>query len=247
MEKFELLEKYLDGDLSEKEKINFEELLRNDKELQKECDFRKNVDSAILEDDVMNLRQTMTEITQSRSSYSKLKARKLYFSISIAASIIVLLTVGLNIFYLNNDITSREIYDTYYSKYNAICNSRSVIRVESSNVLITSAFDAYSDGDFNTAAQNFEKALSLDAEDVTVKFYLGLCNMELGKYAEAQLLFYDLVKSEDHLFWEQSNWYLALSYLAQDNKPKAKMYFLNIKKQNMCMQNESKIILKLLD
>jgi hypothetical protein len=50
------IDKYLDGEMTVREQVTFEELLRKDTALRKEFLFRKDIDHAVAEQDIMNLR-----------------------------------------------------------------------------------------------------------------------------------------------------------------------------------------------
>lgn len=247
MDKFELLESYLDGDLSRKEKIYFEELLRNDPELQKEHQLRKDINDAISECDVMDLRASLSKVMEAKANKQSSKVRKIVISTSVAASIILLFAIGFNLFNPFGISSSQEIYNNYYSKYLAVCTNRSTIDIGLNSFYTRTAFEAYQNNKYDLAKQNFELVLQEDTTNMMLIFYLGICNMELGKYEEAELLFLDLVKDENHLFWEQSYWYLSLNYMAQDKKKEAKFYLIQIENQRMCRYNEAKKILKLLN
>jgi hypothetical protein len=52
-----LFEKYIDGELTEKERVNFEYLLSTDLKRKQEYNLRLNINKSIIEEDVINLRK----------------------------------------------------------------------------------------------------------------------------------------------------------------------------------------------
>jgi len=58
---FLLIEMYLDDELNESEKREFEKMLNKVPELKKEFELRKNVNHSITETDLMKFRETLKE------------------------------------------------------------------------------------------------------------------------------------------------------------------------------------------
>ncbi|MEA2107551.1 MAG: hypothetical protein U9P82_12680 [Bacteroidota bacterium] len=85
------IDKYLDGVMTVREQVTFEELLRKDTALRQEYLLRKAIDQAMAEQDIMNLRDQLNEIMNVHSK--KRLLRPVMLSVS-AAILIILVVIG---------------------------------------------------------------------------------------------------------------------------------------------------------
>jgi hypothetical protein len=68
---FELIEDYCLNNLDEPRKIEFDEELKNNKDLKKEVKFEKEVQAAIIEEDVLNLREKLKNTAEGNADKNK--------------------------------------------------------------------------------------------------------------------------------------------------------------------------------
>ena len=245
-DKFNLIEEYLAGDLSVREQTEFEELLRNDPDLMKEFLLRKDINEAISENDVMDLRNNLNKIVNSES-----KIRNIYrnsFIISSVAAVAVILIV-ISCFYLfsNKNVSGTEIFNSYYSTYPTITSFRSSVDITVQEQLLNEAFSSYDDGKYSIASDYFNQILTDDKSNTMAQFYLALCEIELENFDKSEKLLNELILKNNHIFWEQAHWYLALVYLKQNDTGNAKSIFKIIIKEDMAKKSELDSIIKSLN
>jgi len=77
----------------------------------------------------------------------------------------------------------------------------------------------------------FEIILNNYPDDINANFYGGLCYYNLGEYKKTQLIFEKCLNLEFINFNEEVDWYLAKSYLANDENEKAKVILNKIQSQ----------------
>lgn len=241
--KIYFIEEYLAGELSVKEQTEFEELLRNDNELMKEFLLRKEINEAIFEDDVVDLKNILNEI-----DISEIKARKLHrnpFVLSSVAAVAIVLIIlsGLYLF-SNKPMSENEVFNVYYNTYPSVANCRSISTQTDKELIVNKAFSSYDIGDYETSADYFLQTLENNKSNSMVQFYLAICDIELGDFYKSEKLLNELIIQNNHIFWEQSHWYLALVYLKQKDTENAKKIFEIIISENMVMKSESKLIMK---
>ena len=244
--KIDLIEEYLAGDLSGREQTEFEELLRNDPDLMKEFLLRKEINEAISENDVMDLRNNLNEIIN-----SKTKVRTIYrnpFVLSSVAAVVIFLIV-ISGFYLfsNKTVNGTEMFNSYYSTYPTLTSFRSSVDQTYQEQLLNEAFNSYDDDKFSISSDYFQQILNTDKSNTMVQFYMALCEIELNNFDTSEILLNELVLKNNHIFWEQAHWYLALVYLKQNDIENAKSIFEIIIKEDMTKKPESDSIIKSLN
>ena len=92
------------------------------------------------------------------------------------------------------------------------------------NSALNEAFAYYKIKDYNNALSYFN---SLENQ-ITARFYSGICYIELENYDKAIESFEFVIEDNDNLFIEQADWYLGLIYLMDNQKSEAIMQFEKI-------------------
>ena len=75
---------------------------------------------------------------------------------------------------------------------------------------------------------------------------MGENNSSLDDINEEKEYLNDLILKKNHIFWEQSHWYLALVYLKQNDMISAENILKQIVKENMIQKSDAQLILKIL-
>jgi hypothetical protein len=242
-DKYEKIEHYLMNELSIREQVKFEEELRKDPELRREYELRKEINEAIQEDDVMELRDSLSKVMTKQSVFSN-KTRKIYLISSVAAVIALILVISSRIFFSSGIKNNVALYDKYYETYPAIMSFRSSDETTESKSDLYKAFAFYEAKDFIQASFYFERITQQDSTNYLSRFYLGICKIELDKPNEAEELLSALIVKNNHVFWEQAHWYLAMIYIKKDKQSKAREILHKIVQQDMAKKREAKDILK---
>lgn len=242
-DKYEKIEQYLMNELSIREQVKFEEDLRKDPDLRKEYELRKEINEAIQEDDVMELRDSLDQVMKKQPVFSS-KTRKIYLISSIAAALVLILAISSKVFFSAGSKNSSAVYDKYYEVYPAIMSFRSTSEGAEEKDLLYKAFASYDIKDYNQASQYFETIAMQDSTNYLSRFYLGICKIELDNLNEAEEYLSELILRNNHIFWEQAHWYLAMVYVKKDKQNKAREILHKIVQQNMAKTEEAKDILK---
>ncbi|OQX81390.1 MAG: hypothetical protein B6D61_00795 [Bacteroidetes bacterium 4484_249] len=216
------IEDFLDGNLPEKELSSFLKQKEADKEFAKEIDFRLEVNEAIQDKGLMELREILDNQRKQSLNYPFFSFRKdLLKTWHLAAASFSLILVAGGLWYIlsNNPYSTEKLVTKYYKPAHPILQVRSV-EINADNAL-NNAFKHYKQKDFDNALNYFN---SLDNQ-ITARFYSGICYIELEKFDNAIESFNFVIEDKDNLFIEQAEWYLGLIYLMDNQKNNAVKQF----------------------
>ena len=207
MDKYSYIEKYFEGNLTDKENANFQIMLTDDPELATAFNYEKNVKKAIQLNERATLKQQLQSFETPKKSF-----KGMYVAASIVA-LFGLLTWSL-FFNSNND----ALYSDYYQIYpNTVLPT---VRGENSLGIKSDAFYAYDNGDYQKSAALFSEIYSNDAADYAL-FYKGISLMELKNYNDAIVVFNQHTYTQKNDFEPYFRWYSALAYLKLGEKQNA--------------------------
>ncbi|MCT4603817.1 MAG: hypothetical protein N4A59_13080 [Marinifilum sp.] len=244
---FDRIEDFLDGGLSDDQLKEFEKDLLDDPDLQMELDLHQEIDEAIMENDVMDLRNKLEAIEIPPKEEEKRKFKYLTKWNIVAASLALFVGLGSLLFLVNNKSTypKEKVYSNYYKPYNVVMNTRSP-DANIDNMLVT-ALKSYEARDYHTALKLFRQILDKDSTNITSNFYSGISNLEISEYHKANKNFTRVLRHKNNLFIEQSEWYLGFCYLMTNERDKAIKQFNSIAKGNSFYRTKAKEILSRLE
>lgn len=217
MERETLLEKYLQGKLTAKERPEFDALLHSDANFKGEVQFHtdlKRVAEAEDDDDFREMLSDFEAEARTENSIEKRFPTKWLVAASIA------LIAGLTYFFtVNSSVSTQDLYVQNFEPYRNVVYP--VVRGEDAQDEKTKAFAAYQIG-------KYEEALPLFAELYTTEkspyylFYRANALIQLNRAKEAIPLLKEHLKTNGNLV-EKSPWYLAMAYLQLDDEENAKI------------------------
>ncbi len=116
-----------------------------------------------------------------------------------------------------------KLFSTYYKPFDALSSvTRSVNIAESDKY--SAAIGNYKLGDYQKAAAEFAGFIQKYPSSVPARFFLGLSQLSLENYEQAQNLFSGVV-SEQGEYNKEARWYLGLTCLKTGNTLEAKECF----------------------
>jgi len=220
MKEFDLIEKYFEKNLTPKEQLIFNELLKNNEEFKQEFIFQKDLKKVIAIDQRENLKSILQHFENNIKREAKiLFLPKKWFA---AASIILLLGLGswfVKVTYLPSN---QKIYSDNFEAYRNIIQP--IVRGSKVNTIEYKAFVAYENRDCHKAINLFNSSKNADTE--YIQFYKAMCYLSLSKTTEAINLLLPIATAgfQDNSqkdFKGIAKWYLALAYLKNEEKEKA--------------------------
>ena len=226
----EEIEGYIYNELPETEMAAFEAKLAENKDLYAEIDLVKNIDKAIRENDIMQMRENLKNIADDnlkekqseRSIAFNFRHKRLVLSV-VAASLILLLGItGL----MSRYSSEGNIYQKFYAKYETTGISRSSNTTTDQALAV--ALQKFNNQEYESALSLLQEVISKDQNNAVGHFYSGVTLQELGKYQNAIKEYEAVVVNKDNLFIEQAEWYIGLCYLQTNDNKKAIKQFKKI-------------------
>ena len=242
MNTYKYIEDYIDDDLNNDKLKSFLDEVKDNKAMAEELNLRMEINNVIHDKGFNELKDILEKqkITskQSYSSYSIRREVMRTWHMAAASFALVIVAGGLWYILSNKPYTTEKLVGKYYKPAKSIGQVRS--GQVSGNETLAKAFNFYKQNDYNNALTYFS---SLDNQ-ITSKFYSGICFIELKKYDDAIDSFETVVNDNDNLYVEQADWYLGLIYLMNNQKENAIEKFNNIAVSDSYYADQAKEIVK---
>lgn len=222
----ELIESYVEGRLTEKERQDFETRLVIDSNLKEEFDLYKNIVEGIKEIGEENLKAKLKLADNELDTETKIVKLKPKINIkywSIAASFVFLIGIGL-FFYMSNSSNLNAIATKYYEKDKGLPVEMAVGKSKWEDVM-----NLYKSDDYTGTKIKLQKLAKENPANDTLNYFYGVVNFELKDYRQARANLNN-IKSESK-YYEKAQYRLILIDLKINDKQQA------IAKINECLVN----------
>lgn len=207
------IEEYLNHQLSEEERERFDEKLKSYKDFAHEVKEQTMFFNSF---DEMQAQELLLRFGNIEQELEGGKENQFGFPVYLkwAAAVAVLAVVSL-VVYLNISNSNKDLFLAYYTTYPNVESPVSRSETGGENV-----WRLYEKGDYKQAYQLFEQALIIDSQDLASQFYLGICALELNRLTVAEEAFAKVASDKEGAYFEQAQWYLALTYLKAGKQQK---------------------------
>lgn len=233
MNEFELNEKielYLKDKLPEEEKEKLLRLINENPDIKSDVEDIRVIKKLIETYKLEELREEL----QKKSVINSISYRYNNFvkSTYSKAAIIFIAVLSLPLIYLfliKSD-ANETLFNEYFQPVTIEVKTRGLPPERGEE--IQSAIENYKNNLFGNAVPVFKEYISEYPEDYEIKLYLGIALLGNNEVEEAKQIFTELKEFDDNYYSEYSEWYLALTYLDEDNIDKAKEILMNIQDNN---------------
>lgn len=219
------IEQYRFGPMSESERLRFEQELTENPKLNHEFQLDIEIEASLKQYDIIDLRRKLFQVMNEEKAIIKEPIRKSFHSqwYMLAASVTFLILLG-GAFRLMKPVkyTNKTLFEMYYAGENAHSLTRSA---GNSN---DEAMTKYREGDFNDALILFNEILDKDPGNIYIRYYSGLASIETNQNEKAVNEFKYIINQKNNLFVENAQWYLALSYLKNNQINESKSLLMQI-------------------
>lgn len=232
---------YLDNNMSDEEKNNFESELKSNKKLASELLMFAEVNNAIREDDVERFRQRLKKIVDADQPIKTNSGKSIYKLLRYPAAALLVMALGLSIWITRHKTNNQELFDQYYQTYTTPFMTRSIDTAASRNDKVSIL---YLQGYYPQAHAIGMECLQVEPGNSEVHFYLGLIAIEMNQINEA---IRELKKAESGISTIKLvdvRWYLAMAYLKKEDVNHAKKYLKIISQTENRYTSRAKSILK---
>lgn len=240
------IESFIYGELDEGTRDNLANELFENEDLRAEINLIRELDEALAEKDVFQLRDTLREI----ASEITVTEEKSFISLSgnmsgvrrlaaVAAIFVMILGTSLIIKFMA--LPSSEI-DLMSDSPTAITAFRSAL--PSVDSYLSQGFELYNSEDFDGALACFGKVLELDNSNPAALFYSGASHQNMHKYRNAVKDYALIIEHNDNIFIEQAEWYMGLCYLNLKENEKARAILEAIVSREGFYKQKAEVLLK---
>lgn len=226
MRDLEQLIRSLDGELTEEQKNQLNEELKNNPSLVDNLELIKDVDSLMGDKHLNSFESTLKEVEyvvfkQGNLKKEEVKINRFTFTRLVAASVIAIVSLGILFYFMasNQKQSSEYLYAHYYQKLEADFLTRSATVAQDDFI---KAVEFYSQGKYESAIGLFNSIIKKDPSNNAAKLFLGISYTETQRFTNAIKVFQDLIKQDDIMFGEHASWYLSLCYIKLNEVSKAK-------------------------
>jgi tetratricopeptide (TPR) repeat protein len=213
----ELIEKYLEGQISKKDKKNFEDRLRSDSAFKSLFEDVRGLIKGIRYAAHNNLLYKLKETEKSLSPVQRfqkpktVRFKRFKYAVAVAATIVLLLGSIFAIIISRSQTGKEDYFMKYYAPYPNIIHP--VQRAEETQMTREElAYYYYESEQYDKALELFLELQEETDNSESTRFYLANIYMAMGNYDDA-IENFTILLNDSVLFENQTRWYLGLCYL----------------------------------
>lgn len=242
-ELYDIIDRYLGGELQGKELSDFERRMQTDAEFAGEVELYKRLKGSLsakfkyvaeelaLEKTLQNMGSEYFSEKEKPSARVVPLSRRRWLAVASAAAAMIALLIW------------QPWQQSLYKQYAHHPIAELIEKGASAEVDLSEAEDAFNKKDYKTALPIFRQYLQEEEnkEDIEVLIFSGICQLELGEYEEAQSVF-NLIYQGKSAYKSEGVWYLALLALKRDDINKSRQYLLLIPEDSDRFQEAQRLL-----
>ncbi len=206
-EEFEMIERYLNSELSEIELADFEVKLKHDSTFNAKVEDIKTIllgiETRALKDELNTFHDS---INNEEPHKETVKVRTIHWK-RIAAAAIVVIAAG-SFWWLNTN-THERLYTKYFSPDPGLPTTMS----SNNNYAFYNGMVSYKQGNYKSALDKWQPLLDRKPENDTLNYFIGIAHMANNNEAQAISYLQNVSKLPNSRFHNDAYYYLALAYL----------------------------------
>ncbi len=231
---FDIIHRFLEGELEGEELKEFEANLKLNPELSAELELQKKAN------EFLDFQKTITNIEKSlkQEKFDVKSIRKIKYWTWVAASVAVVV-IGYFVLSFNQPMSNEKIFAEYYNFVPSDAIGRDC--QEGVSILVK-GLEEYDKHNYKIATDYLNKALITDPDNIYAHFYLSMISIETNKYQEAINKLKE-ISSKEFIYIDENDWYMALCYIKLENNDEAiKILTRIIESDNVYKENAKKIL-----
>lgn len=236
------IERFNAGEMNQTEKNWFEKELEGNDALRKEVTLRKKVDNAMLQHDLISLRNKLVNLERERKEKVIASSGKKSVGIRYAAAIAGFLVIGSVAIIALQRQNPDEFINNSMNKFETQGASRSV--TSTGDLSYEKALTFFESHDYSRAAVLFDEFLSKHPGNMEVQFLNGVSEMNNRNYPEAKLSFSTVINDNNNLFIDNAKYGLAMCLVKTNDIEKARHLLLQISDSESKHRREAKQLLR---
>ncbi len=226
-ELYEKIEAFLNGEMDQEARLQFEKQLNANTALQEQVALYKDLQETLTasfanktKEEALSATLTALGAEQNRpgAKVVPMRGRRTWMA---AAAIILLAVVSIFIINNNPDRTPQQLYASF-AVYPQLSGTRG-----NNDSLFSAAVSLYNNKNYHAAIPLLQRYLATDSTDTETRLAYYASLVETGNYAEA-MQGLEKISATENVFTNQAKWYTALCLLKQDKKEDCKAVLLTI-------------------
>lgn len=217
-EEWELIEGYLDNQLSKEQRIILEQLINTDPEFSKKVEHVRGLIAGIREAALIERMKVWHRNLDSDSKFSMPARNNLFSKYLVAASILLLFGVGA--WWLLRPSPAEQLFTQFYHPDPGLAT----VMAESNQYEFEKAMVEYKMGNYSIALQAWKDQLEQAPESDTLQFFVGNALLAMNKKAESIPHLEYVAKLPSSAFQKDACWYLGLVLLSERRTEDAQYY-----------------------
>ncbi len=240
----EIIEAYLEGELVENDREQFEQTMNQDEELTRLVEKAKTSIKVIQLTGHFELKKKLQEIHHDMVHASKKVVLPTF--LRYAAIFIAIISIAIVTWYT---LADQKNYSNLYADNFEPYTNLLTVKGENNNAtlqsLVNTAMYQYDLKNYENANKSFKELLIYKQNNDTILFYFGISCLGAGETQQAIDLFGQLLEQKESLFYRfgHAKWYLALAYL----KDAGELQILDLPEKSVKIDHrltQSKILLE---
>lgn len=229
-EDIELIERYLNSELSPEELDAFKQRLEVDSAFAEKVDDYKAIITGVRHLGHKKFTEELAawehEIKNEETAVQTidLRARRWKKYLAVAAAVVLLILSLLYFMVPRAPVNTEDLFTAYFVPYDDVVSVRDG---RENDETLGYALQNYGDGKYKEAIPYFQSYLSTDSQNHDAMFYLGTSALAEKNTAVAVPPLRELV-AQRSIYAEQAAWYLALAALLENNKESARTQLKDI-------------------
>ena len=226
----ELIEAYLEGNLSEEEKVDFEVRLLVDKDLEEEFELYKKIVGSFKDIQSENIRKQLQAIDEELDNEKNSSTNKFYWWAGIAACLIFLQI------YLYKSNTTIPL---------PLEEGLPVLMGDNNNVEFQNAMQLFKGGKYDASVNRFNRLINSKQDNDTLNYFLGYAELNVQQYLSAKTHLEIVHANKSSVFNLKAKYFLAYALYKNNKTEEAKLLLdeLNSNSDNPFIE-ETKVFLK---
>jgi TolA-binding protein len=231
------IQRYLDGDMPEAERAEFETTLASKPELQQQLEEYRQLQEAVF---YQKRRTLWDKVQQLEAQHNEKKIVSIdrpsnktnWLPYAIAASV-ALLAIAWVSWWNQRALTPQELVAQNLTFLDSLSNEFNPQTRGEESSLEQEAFAAYVDKDYEQAIFYFEQYLT-DSSDALATLFLGVSYLKEENYKSAVTAlekYLNNYPSNEILYVEKANWSLVLAYIGNEQTEVAETFIINHKNE----------------
>lgn len=213
-----LFDNYLNGKLTKKEVLDFENRMSYDNDFSETFSDYESAKSAVKFLSREKLRSSLSILFTEKTKTADKKEKP--------SAITELLT---------------EIFNEFFIPFENILTARADSQKDED---LMKAMSHYSKGDYKNASLLFKQLLKKRPTDLVINFYYGISELAQENLEDSKKIFKKIILNDKDLLKELARWYLGLAYLKSGNTKSAMKHFESLSAKSSLWDSE-KILQKI--